>query len=79
MFDHKHYVPIIRWKQGEQIALRELFPEDKARLTPLIQLTGDVAAKYSASRGLNPSITNVINLKLRTKCSQDVDKLAELA
>lgn len=41
MFDHKHYVPIIRWKQGERIALRELFPEDKVRLTPLIQLTSD--------------------------------------
>lgn len=34
MFDHKHYVPIIRWKQGERIALRELFPEDKAGWIP---------------------------------------------
>lgn len=61
MFDHKHYVPIIRWKQGERIALRELFREDRVQLTPLIQPTSDVAAKYSVSRGLNPSIAMLLS------------------
>jgi len=41
MFDHKHYVPVIRLKCGERIALRALSPEDKARLTPLLQLKPD--------------------------------------
>ncbi len=38
MFDHSHYVSILRWKQGEQIALRELYPRDKASMTPLIEI-----------------------------------------
>jgi len=38
MFDYKHYVPIVRWKAGERIALRELYDDDKAALTPLIEI-----------------------------------------
>src|SRR5688572_8276085 len=41
MFNHRHYVPIIRWKAGERIALRELYNDDKANLTPLIEVTPD--------------------------------------
>ena len=41
MFDYKHYVPIVRWKAGERIALRELFDDDKADLTPLIEIPAD--------------------------------------
>ena len=61
MFDHKHYVPVIRWKYGERIALRELFPEDKARLTPLLQLTSDVAAGYVADGNVNSSIAMLLS------------------
>jgi hypothetical protein len=45
MFDYKHYVPIVRWKAGERIALRELYDEDKAGLTPLIDLPPDNVEK----------------------------------
>lgn len=38
MFDRRHYVPILKWKQGEQFAVRELDPADKASLTPLIEV-----------------------------------------
>jgi hypothetical protein len=38
MFGPKHYVPILRWKRAEQIALRELRAEDRARITPLIEI-----------------------------------------
>ena len=42
MFDHRHYVPILRWKQGEQFALRDLYQDlfnsVKSHLTPLIEL-----------------------------------------
>lgn len=38
MFGHTHYVPILRWKRGEQIALRKLLYADKAKMTPLIEL-----------------------------------------
>src|SRR2546425_1691664 len=41
MFDNKHYVPILRWKQGEQIALRELYPRDRSAMTPLVEIPKD--------------------------------------
>lgn len=38
MLDHKHYVPIIPWKMGERIALRELFESDRQGMVPLIEI-----------------------------------------
>jgi len=37
-FDHKHYVPCLRWKQGEYQALLRLTDEVKAQITPLIEI-----------------------------------------
>lgn len=39
MFDHKHYVPIIRWQEAERLALKELGHKEKAGMTPLIKIT----------------------------------------
>lgn len=38
MFGDRHYVPILKWRQGEQLALRELDPQVRGRLTPLIEI-----------------------------------------
>lgn len=38
MFDHKHYVPILKGKAGEYGALKELDPQVKDHLTPLIEI-----------------------------------------
>ncbi len=38
MFDHKHYVPILKGKQGEYSALESLSSATKSRLTPLIEV-----------------------------------------
>jgi hypothetical protein len=38
MFSHKHYVPVIRWRPAEQLALRHLRTGDKVHLSPLIEL-----------------------------------------
>lgn len=38
MFPDKHYVPAIKWKQGEYMALEELHPHHKAELTPLVDV-----------------------------------------
>ncbi len=45
MFDHTHYVPILRWKLGEKRALRALLQRDKARMRPLLEWSrpGEVA------------------------------------
>lgn len=37
MFDHSHYVPVLRWKRGERRALKALDPVDKAAMTPLLE------------------------------------------
>lgn len=38
MFDHRHYVPILKGKAGEYGALRDLDADVKERLTPLIEV-----------------------------------------
>jgi hypothetical protein len=37
MFDHAHYVPVLRWKSGERGALKALDPTVKATITPLLE------------------------------------------
>lgn len=37
-FDRRHYVPVVKWKQGEQKALETLTPTFKERVTPLIEI-----------------------------------------
>lgn len=37
MFDHAHYVPVLRWKRGERRALEALSVPDRAVLTPIIE------------------------------------------
>lgn len=36
--DHRHYVPVVRWKRAEAIALRQLPESIKAKITPFIEL-----------------------------------------
>lgn len=45
MFDHTHYVPILRWKMGEKRAVKSLLQAEKARITPLLEWSrpGEVA------------------------------------
>jgi hypothetical protein len=38
MFDHKHYVPILKGRKGEYGALETLSPAVKNALTPLIEI-----------------------------------------
>lgn len=50
-FTHRHYVPVLRAKEAEWLALRLLTPTTRASLTPIVELTPDVAAgKPSAAR-----------------------------
>lgn len=35
----RHYVPILRWKQAERFALKELLKDDRKLVTPLIEIT----------------------------------------
>src|SRR5690242_9083066 len=39
MFGLNHYLPILRWKQAERLALKHLQAEDRKNITPLIELT----------------------------------------
>lgn len=38
MFGHFHYVPVLKWKRGEQRALGQIAPELRAKFTPLIEI-----------------------------------------
>lgn len=39
MFEHKHYIPILKWRAAEKGALQNLKSEDKTIITPLIEFT----------------------------------------
>ncbi len=39
MFDYKHYVPILKSKKAELNALRELTPDVKGKISPLLRIT----------------------------------------
>lgn len=38
MFTHKHYVPILKAKEGEFKALQETFPATEEAMTPLFEI-----------------------------------------
>ena len=38
MFNHDHYVPAIKWKRGERIALEKLTVQQLEKITPLIEV-----------------------------------------
>lgn len=44
-FDHSHYVPVLRFKRSEKVALRELGNQARAGITPLLEVvpTADYA------------------------------------
>jgi hypothetical protein len=44
VFDYKHYVPVLRWKQAERLALRDLGDDARIRITPLVQLVPESIA-----------------------------------
>ncbi len=62
MFGPKHYVPILRWKQAERLALRYLRKEDRERITPLIEITPKIfeAPKEGKKEGKNPDPAGVL-------------------
>ena len=39
MFDHRHYVPVLRWKRGEWRALKRVGEADRDLITPLLEFT----------------------------------------
>ena len=58
MFDYKHYVPVLRWRQGEWLALRDMQLSDKGRMTPLIELH---PKDFNATREGSMNVDDVIN------------------
>ncbi len=45
MFTHEHYVPVLKWKQGEYLALQPLPANIRARITPVFEIQ-NVAWNY---------------------------------
>lgn len=63
-FDMKYYVPVLRWKEAERVALSQLADGDSAFLTPLIELVPDnfvqVDKKGHITKLSNTSVTNKV-------------------
>jgi hypothetical protein len=61
MFDHAHYVPVLRWKAGERGALKALRLVDKAAMTPLLEpLPGYMRPRRARGSGSAPDDLSVL-------------------
>ena len=62
MMSSMRYVPILRWKQAEKLALRHLLNEDRGRITPLIEITPKSfdAPKAGKKEGKKPDPRQVL-------------------
>jgi hypothetical protein len=68
-FDHKHYVPVLRWKRAERVALRALTPQTSSQVTPLLELVptvdnapSKVSEEVLRSWGFSPFFLDLGNL-----------------
>jgi len=59
MISYKHYVPVLRWKQAEWLALRELKSKYCKLITPLIEPTPRLFNKESIAK-LDTEITRTV-------------------
>ncbi|MEJ8546416.1 beta family protein [Brevibacillus borstelensis] len=63
MFDHSHYVPVIKWKRGEQRALEYLDHPLKNHMTPLLEITPiffeEEEDEKSRSQKLDKELVNI--------------------
>ena len=61
-FNLAHYVPILRWKQAEQVALARLYVQDSGCITPLIELVPEnFLRKDTKGHVFSLDITEVVN------------------
>ncbi len=64
MFDHTHYVPILRWKAGEKRALKALSHRDKARMTPILE--------WSRTDDVSPEEDRAVRMPTPRELTKDV-------
>jgi len=56
MFDHSHYVPVLRWKAAERDALQNMLQSHKARITPLVELVPKLLTYFGPRVGRTADI-----------------------
>ncbi len=83
-FDHRHYVPCLRWKQGEYQALFRLKKTTKKHLTPLIEVAEigwdfeEKAFKKTIDDHLEP-VAKRIKVKWDKRCFIDLGVIDQTA
>ncbi len=70
MFDHKHYIPVMRWRQAEIDALRNLFDRDREVITPLIEILPSMGGGFQTivrdigrNWGFTPFFVDLVQLE----------------
>jgi hypothetical protein len=63
MFDHRHYVPILRWKRAEWVALGNLAMSDREHVTPLLEPTPRSFAARNNKSMPNPADVLIKNVE----------------
>ena len=63
-FDPTHYVPVIRWKKAEQVALAKLTNDASAHLTPLVELVTENLKRTERKAVSTEQVANEISNQL---------------
>ncbi len=66
MFDHKHYVPCLRWKQGEYQALMKLPQATRREITPLIEVA-EIGWDFESGEEKNTIDEHLANFATRVR------------
>ena len=68
MFDYKHYVPVLRWKQAEWKALEAIEKKYKKYLTPLLEFPPSKYSKIN-KKIWDKAISDInTNKEIKTRC-----------
>lgn len=77
MFDHAHYVPVLRWKRRERWALEALSPPDRDGLTPIIEpLPGYMRRRQQDADDLSCVVDQLVKCSGATPVFVDLTRVA---
>ena len=77
MVNHKHYIPILRWKAAEYAALKEVYQKDKKNVTPLIDFIMPQPTNTDIRNNKEKEVIDIARDKFMEKLPNEMEKIAE--
>ena len=77
MSDNTYYIPILRWKAAEYSALKEIHPDDKKNIRPLIEFIMPQLTNTDMEKNKGKDTTDIARDKFTEKLPSNLEKIAE--